>query len=121
MDILASVAIQMPCSHCGSSYAVPLSDILLSHKIMHDGCPVAQETECPPVFQSRLATQSAIENLRRAWKRLEKKAQQDGGELVLLQSGRDSATRANKEQTSKGKDAPASEENKTPNPGSHAA
>ena len=85
MDILASAAIQMPCSHCGQSYSVPLSDILLSHKIMHDGCPVAQETECPPVFQSRLATQSAIENLRRAWRRLEKKAQQDGRELVLLQ------------------------------------
>jgi len=84
MDILTSAAIQMPCSHCGQSYAVPLSDILLSHKIMHDGCPVAQETECPPIFQSRLAAQSAIENLRRAWRRLEKRAVQDGGELVLL-------------------------------------
>ncbi len=87
MDILSSAAIQMPCSHCGQPYSVPLSDILLSHKIMHDGCPVTQETECPPVFQSRLATQSAIENLRRAWRRLEKKAQQDGGELVLLRPG----------------------------------
>ena len=98
MDILASAAIQMPCSHCGQSYAVPLSDILLSHKIMHDGCPVVQETECPPVFQSRLATQSAIENLRRAWRRLEKKAQQDGGELVLLQRGPESNSGANREE-----------------------
>jgi len=106
MDILASAAIQMPCSHCGQPYSVPLSDILLSHKIMHDGCPVTQETECPPVFQSRLATQSAIENLRRAWRRLEKKAQQDGGELVLLRPGSQSNIGASKEEgvSTSGKD-----------------
>jgi hypothetical protein len=98
MDILASAAIQMPCSHCGQPYAVPLSDILLSHKIMHDGCPVTQETECPPVFQSRLATQSAVENLRRAWRRLEKRAQQDGGELVLLRSEPEANSGASKEE-----------------------
>lgn len=112
MDILASAAIQMPCSHCGQSYSVPLSDILLSHKIMHTGCPVAQETECPPVFQSRLATQSAIENLRRAWRRLEKKAQQDGGELVLLRPGAESNTPENKEKEA----TPTSDKNR-----SHAA
>lgn len=106
MDILSSTAIQMPCSHCGQPYSVPLSDILLSHKIMHDGCPVTQETECPPVFQSRLATQSAIENLRRAWRRLEKKAQQDGGELVLLRPGSESNTPADKEEA-----VPASDKN----------
>jgi|ERR1043166_10010223 len=111
MDILASAAIQMPCSHCGQSYAVPLSDILLSHKIMHNGCSVAQETECPPVFESRLAAESAIENLRRAWRRLEKRAQQDGGELVLLRPEPEPNTAATKEEG-----APASGKNR-----SHAA
>jgi len=108
MDILTSAAIQMPCSHCGQSYAVPLSDILLSHKIMHDGCPVAQETECPPVFQSRLAAESAIENLRRAWRRLEKRARQDGGELVLLGREPESNSGASKEESvpASGKDRP---------------
>ena len=76
---------------------MPLSDILLSHKIMHEGCPVAEETECPPIFQSRLASQSAIENLRRAWHRLEKRAQEDGGELVILESA---ATQADEEKSS---------------------
>jgi len=84
MDILTLAAIRMPCPQCGQSYSVPLSDVLLSHKIMHEGCPVTQERECPPVFQSRLAAESAIDNLRRAWRRLEKRAQKDGGELVLL-------------------------------------
>ncbi len=113
MDILASAAIQMPCSHCGQPYSVPLSDILLSHKIMHDGCPVAQETECPPVFQSRLATKSAIENLRRAWRRLETRAQQDGGELVLLRPEAGPAAQASLEQEPN--------EGNTRERGSHAA
>jgi hypothetical protein len=98
MDILSLAAIRMPCHHCGQSYSVPLSDILLSHKIMHEGCPVAEETECPPVFQSRLASQSAVENLRRAWHRLEKRAQKDGGELVII--GPESAAQAGEEKSS---------------------
>jgi hypothetical protein len=84
MDILSFAAIRIPCRQCGEPYSVPLSDILLSHKIMHQGCPVVQETECPPVFQSRLAPRSAIENLRRAWHRLQNRAEKDGGELVLI-------------------------------------
>jgi len=84
MDILSFAAIRIPCRQCGEPYSVPLSDILLSHKIMHQGCPVVPETECPPVFQSRLAARSAIENLRRAWHRLENRAEKDGGELVLI-------------------------------------
>ncbi len=43
MDILSVAAIRLRCSRCGESYEVPLRDILLSHKIMHEGCPVAEE------------------------------------------------------------------------------
>ena len=112
MDILSFAAIRMPCHHCGQGYSVPLSDILLSHKIMHEGCPVAQETECPPVFQSRLASQSAIENLRRAWRRLEKRAQQDGGELVLMEAKPEPSTPARKEKSS---DTSVKREDSNPN------
>jgi len=35
MDILSFAAIHIPCRQCGEPYSVPLSDILLSHKIMH--------------------------------------------------------------------------------------
>jgi hypothetical protein len=63
MDILSLAAIQLQCFECGGSYLVPPRDILLSHKILHDGCPVEAETECPPVFQSRLASQGAINAL----------------------------------------------------------
>jgi hypothetical protein len=116
MDILDFAAIQMPCFHCEQAYSVPLSNILLSHKIMHNGCPVIHETECPPVFHSRLATESAIENLRRAWRRLEKKALQQGGKLVLLRTGAKAKTGARKEES-----GPASVKNRTVKPRSHAA
>lgn len=84
MDILSVAAIRLPCSWCGESYEVPLRDILLSHKIMHEGCPVAEETECPPVFQSRLASEWAVKTLEQAWRRLERRAAADGGELLLI-------------------------------------
>lgn len=84
MDILSAAAIRLPCSWCGGSYEVPLRDILLSHQILHEGCPTPVETECPPVFQSRLASESAIQALGQAWRRVERRAAADGGELVLI-------------------------------------
>jgi len=60
MDILASAAIQMPCSHCGQPYWVPLCDILLSHKIMHDeGIAIAPTTVRVPVTIGHAATRPA--------------------------------------------------------------
>lgn len=84
MDILSVAAIRLPCSWCGGSYEVPLRDILLSHQIMHEGCPAPVETECPPVFQSRLAAEGAVNALRQAWRRVERRAAADGGELVVI-------------------------------------
>lgn len=83
MDILSLAAIRLPCSRCGEAYLVPLRDILLSHEIMHEGCPVAQETECPPVFQSRLTSEWSLKMLDQAWRRLERRAKAVGGELVV--------------------------------------
>ncbi len=82
MDILSVAAIQVPCSWCGEPYSVPLRDILLSHEVLHEGCAV--ETECPPVFQAALASPAEVEALEQAWRRVERRAMADGGELVLL-------------------------------------
>ena len=84
MNILDAVAISLPCHSCGGNYQVPLRDVLLSHTMLHEGCPVSQETECPPVFQSRLFEPREVEDLQRVWSRLENRARSDGGELVLL-------------------------------------
>jgi hypothetical protein len=87
MNILDTVGISLPCHSCGNTYRVPLRDVLLSHTILHDGCPVAQETECPPAFQSRLFERKDIEELERAFSRLDQRARADGGELVLMAAG----------------------------------
>lgn len=84
MNILDAVAISLPCHSCGGNYQVPLRDVLLSHTVLHQGCPVSQETECPPVFQSRLFERGEVEEFQRVWSRLENHARSDGGELVLL-------------------------------------
>lgn len=84
MNILDVVAISLPCHSCGGNYQVPLKDVLLSHTMLHQGCPVSQETECPPIFQSRLFERGEVEELQRLWSRLENHARSDGGELVLL-------------------------------------
>jgi hypothetical protein len=65
---------------------VPLRDVLLSHELLHQGCPVAEETECPPLFQARLAPRPEIEALDRAWRATENRARMNGGELVWVGS-----------------------------------
>jgi len=87
MNIWDTVGISLPCQSCGNTYQVPLRDVLLSHTILHGGCPVAEETECPPVFQSSLFDRKDIEELQRAWNQLDQRARSDGRELVLMAAG----------------------------------
>jgi len=85
MDILDAVGIRLPCRGCGEPYEVPLRDIHLSHDLIrHGGCPVAEETECPPLFQQFLADDPDIVALQQAWQKLQERAQKDGGELVIM-------------------------------------
>jgi hypothetical protein len=86
VDLLDHVFIRMPCSACGQTYEVPLQDILLSHTVVRCGCPVHHETECPPVFQVRLFDREPIAKLRSAWEQLARRAEADGGTLVLRES-----------------------------------
>jgi len=78
MNILDAVSIRLPCNACGQTYEVPLRDVLLSHTVVRCGCPVTQETECPPVFQVRLFDREPIEALSSAWERLASRAHADG-------------------------------------------
>ena len=52
MNILEALSVRIPCTACEQFYEVPLNDILLSHEMLEQGCPVHDETECPPVFQA---------------------------------------------------------------------
>lgn len=83
MNILDSIAVRLPCRTCGEEYEVPLRDIVLSHGMLHEGCPILEETECPPLAQSKLIGLSLLEDLQRVWERLEESARAAGGRLVM--------------------------------------
>ena len=84
MDILEIVAIEIPCSACGGRYEVTLKQIALSQQMLHEGCPIRVETECPPLAQSGLVDQELIQELQSVWGRLEEKVRGTRGELKLL-------------------------------------
>ena len=83
IDILDHALIRMPCNACGQTYEVPLRDILLSHTVVRCGCPVREETECPPLFQIRLFDPEPITALSSAWQQLAQRANSNGGELIV--------------------------------------
>lgn len=83
IDILDHAFIRMPCNACGQTYEVPLRDVLLSHTVVRCGCPVQEETECPPIFQIRLFDCEPVEALGSLWQQLARRAEANGGKLVL--------------------------------------
>jgi hypothetical protein len=85
MDILDTIGIRIRCRICGHTYEVPLRDVLISHSMMrHGGCPISEETECPPQAQIFLFEDNEVAALQDAWKKLQARAQKDGGDLVLM-------------------------------------
>jgi hypothetical protein len=83
MDILEILAIDIPCSACGGRYEVTLKQVALSQEMLHEGCPVQVENECPPLAYSGLVDQELVQELQSVWIRLEEKARGAGGELKL--------------------------------------
>lgn len=70
LDILQYVSVTVPCAACGSHYEVPLRQILLSHQLLHQGCPAASETECPQVIYAALLNETVLREFERSWARL---------------------------------------------------
>jgi len=65
MNILEALSVRIPCTVCERFYEVPLNDILLSHQMLEQGCPVPDETECPPLFQTRLIPREVLTDFGR--------------------------------------------------------
>ena len=83
MDILEMVGIEIPCRTCGARYEVSLQKIALSQQMLHEGCPVRAETECPPLFLSGFVDRELTQDLQKIWLRLEKEARGVNGEVKL--------------------------------------
>lgn len=84
MDILDAVAVSIRCNACSGEYQVPLKQALLSHQMLHDGCPVSDERECPPLHRSHLVDEQLVREFQNIWSRLEEGARKAGGELTVL-------------------------------------
>jgi hypothetical protein len=85
VDILGAVAIELSCVGCKARYEVTLKQVLLSHQMLHDGCPVPPSftSECPPLHYADFVDEDLIRDLERIWRRLETSARRVGGELLL--------------------------------------
>lgn len=84
MDILDAVAVTLPCSSCLGQYEVTLKQVVLSHQMLHEGCPVSDERECPPLSWSHIADEELAHEFQSIWSRLEDRVHKAGGELKLL-------------------------------------
>ena len=83
MNILEVLSVQMPCTSGRRLYEVPLNDILLSHQMLEEGCPIQDETECPPLFQTRLISREVLDDFVKVWSRLDASVRRDGGKVVV--------------------------------------
>ena len=81
MDVLKSVAVELPCNQCGQRYQVTLGQILLSQDALGHDCLARGEMECEPLFEAGLLNQELIGAFVDAWKRLEAAAGASGGAL----------------------------------------
>ncbi len=70
VDILQYVSVKVPCAGCGSHYEVPLRQILVSHQLLHEGCPVTSETGCPQVIYAALLNEAVLREFERSWSHL---------------------------------------------------
>jgi hypothetical protein len=85
MDILEAVAIELRCVSCGAHYEIALRQVLISEQMLHEGCPVPMQftNECPPLYYADLVGRDLILELERVWLRLEQRAPEVAGKLVL--------------------------------------
>ncbi len=67
MDIIDAIAIDLPCSVCGGHYKVSLRQIMLSRRMMCQGCPGPSQytTECPPQYYADLVDCELLQTLHR--------------------------------------------------------
>lgn len=83
MDILEAITIELGCAACGGQYEISLKQVLLSQNMLHEGCPVEDQRECPPLFYADLVDRELIQELQHVWLRLEEKTHAAGRKLSL--------------------------------------
>jgi len=85
MNLLENIAIEMTCPSCGVRYRVSLDLVARAHHALHAGCPVADAhvRECPQATFAKLASEGALDELVRAWARVEHEIASSGAGIVI--------------------------------------
>lgn len=85
MNLLENIAVELTCPSCGVRYRVSLDVIARAHQALHEGCPVADAhvRECPQATFAKLASEGALEELARAWTRVEHELASRGAGIVI--------------------------------------
>ena len=86
MNLLENIAAELTCPTCGRTYRVSLDMVAKSQDAMHEGCPVADEhvRECPQATFAKLASEGALDELERAWARVEHELASAGARVAIV-------------------------------------
>ena len=55
MNILEEVGVNIHCGACSGEYQVTLNQALLSHQMLHEGCPVSDVYESARLYIGRVS------------------------------------------------------------------
>ncbi len=83
-NLLECMGLELSCPLCGHLYRLPLKSVAVSKRMLHEGCPVSDEREYPPIFYGPLVAPSLLHDLQSSWARLEVRARELGGRVVAL-------------------------------------
>lgn len=84
MDILKSIAVELPCEECGGKFRVSLGQILLAQEGMRTTCNALGERECPGFYYAGLIAPALCEELISVWDKIAARARAEGGQLVVV-------------------------------------
>jgi len=76
---ISGISFAFPCPECGEHYHLTLGQIVLSQDDLASGCDARGENECQSVHYASLVDRGDIEELARAWVKIEAAVTAAGG------------------------------------------
>ena len=78
---ISGISFAFPCPECGEHYHLTLGQIVLSQDDLASGCDARGENECQSVHYASLVDRTDIEELARAWVKIEAAVEAAGGHV----------------------------------------
>ena len=84
MNILNTIAVEMPCEQCGGRFHVSLGQILVAQEGTRTTCNALGERDCPAFYYAGLVDPSLCEQLLTVWQQIQARVEAEGGQLVVV-------------------------------------